>query len=268
MTMTTLAQPLTMSEACCRYLAPYLLSPFAIDMANRLSRLSTGPLLEIAAGAGTLTRATALAMSAGIAIVATDPISTRFDAAIEGSALARVSWQRADPAELPFRDASFGIIACHFAIATMPDKAPVLREARRVMVLGGRFVFSVPGTLRHNPVAECVQAALAAAFPNDTPSFLTRQMHGYADEDIIDNDLTAAGFTDAMYTTVDLPFQAPASDVALGYCLGTPLRIEIESRAGDALERVMAQTAEALRSQFGSDMIRSAMRATIVSASA
>ncbi|HEX2944262.1 MAG TPA: methyltransferase domain-containing protein [Rhodopila sp.] len=259
---------LPMSESCDRYLAPWLLSPFAKDLASRLARLKTGPLLEFAAGTGTLTRAIALAMPPGMTIVATDPEPPKLDTTSTGTPLARVIWKRADPAALPFPDASFGIITCHFGIASMADRAPALREARRVMMPGGRFVFSVPGPLRHNPAAECVHMALAALYPDNTPTFLAQQMHGYADEDMIDNDLTAAGFTDAMYTTVDLPLEVPASDVSLGYCLGTPLRRELNDDVPAKIGEALFKTAEALSIRFGSNVIETTMRATVVSASA
>ena len=72
-------------------------------------------------------------------------------------------------------------------------------------------------------------------------------LHGYADNEAIDDDLTIAGFTDAIYTTVELPFAAAsAGDVALGYCLGTPLRLEIEV-ASPRRSRTVIQRAAAWR---------------------
>jgi SAM-dependent methyltransferase len=258
----------SLPEAYARHLGPCLLLPFAEDLARRLSRLNTGPLLEIAAGTGELTQALAESISAGVAITATDPDRQLIEAARRRGGSARVTWQQADPALLPFQDRNFGIIACQFAIATMPNRALVLREARRIMRPGGRFVFSVPGALRHNPVVECIQAALHSLFPADPPEFLAHGLHGYAEDDMIDDDLTAAGFTEAMYTNVDLPFVAPAEETALGHILGTPLRSEVERRAPDMLADAVAHVGEALRRRFRSDTIRASMRAIVVSASA
>ena len=62
-------------------------------------------------------------------------------------------------------------------------------------------------------------------FPSNPPGYLAKVLHGYADNEVVDDDLTVAGFTDAIYTTVDLPYAAAsAHDAAIGYCLGTPLR--------------------------------------------
>jgi len=264
--MNSLAQADPIFVARDRYLASCLLSPFADDMARRLSRLNTGPLLEIAADTGALTRAAASAVSAGIAIVATDSNPLSVATLRRNSGLARVTWRVADPCDLPFQDSTFGIVACQFAMAWQPDRASALSEARRVMRPGGRFVFSVPGLPRFNPVARCVQTALEGMFPDDPSAFISRGLHGDNDDGAIDNDLTDAGFTDAVYTNVDLRFAARAEEAAISYCLGTGLRGEIECRC--SADTAVDTVAESLRRQFGSDVIRAPMRALLVSASA
>ena len=251
-----------------RFLAPSLLSPFADDLARRLSRMSMGPLLETAAGTGILTQAIASAMSAGLTIIATDPCAEMVRHASKKPGMARIDWQTADPRALPFPNDTFGIVTCHFGVTAMPERVEAFREARRVMKTGGRFVFSVPGDIRQNPIAGCLQDAMNAAFPADPPGFIEHILHGYADNETIDDDLTAAGFTDAIYTSAELPCAAAsARHVAIGYCLGTPLRLEIERRASGDAERVMQAAAAALEARFGTGPIETIMRANIVSAS-
>jgi SAM-dependent methyltransferase len=251
-----------------RYFASSVLAPFAEDMARRLARLTIGPLLEIGADTGVLTQAMASVMSAGLTIIATDPSDKVIALAASKPGMARITWQQAEPHALPFPDATFGIVACHFAIATMPDRIRAFQETRRVMKPNGRFVFSVPGPIRHNPVADCLQTALNTLFPDDPPRFLEHGLHGYADTTVIDDDLTTAGFTDAIYTTVELPYTAAcARDVATGYCLGTGLRSEIESRAHGNAEPATDHASNAIEQRFGPGAITSTMRAHIVSAS-
>ena len=204
------------------YFAPSQLCPFADDMARRLSRINKGPLLEISADTGTLTQAIAAAMSAGLTIVATDPDVDMVEHASMKPGMARITWQTADPCALPFPDETFGIVTCQFGVAALPERVKAFREARRVMKPGGRFVFGVPAHIRHNPVADCLQNAMQALFPLNPPAFVGRILHGYADNEAIDDDLTAAGFTDAIYTSVELPCVAASSrEVAIGFCLGT-----------------------------------------------
>jgi SAM-dependent methyltransferase len=251
-----------------RYLAPSLLAPFADDMAHRLSRISMGPLLETCADTGVLTQAIASAMSAGLTIIATDPSAEAIACASRKPGLARVNWQQAEPTALPFPIATFGIVACHFGIVAIPDRVRAFEEARRVMKPGGRFVFSVPGNIRHNMFAYCLQEALKILFPADPPGFAARVLHGYAEPETIDDDLTEAGFTDATYTVVDLPYAAAsARDAATGYCLGTALRAEIEARAPGEAEQVTREVAAILEAHFGTGPITTSMRAHIISAS-
>ncbi|WP_428484091.1 class I SAM-dependent methyltransferase [Rhodopila sp.] len=250
-----------------RYLGPSLLSPFADDMARRLSRLSVGPLLETAADTGLLTQAIASSVSAGLTIIATDPSTSMVDYASDKPGTARVIWQTAEPCALPFEAGTFGIVACQFGVMALTDRVQGFREARRVMKQGARFVFNVPATFRHNPVADCVQRAMGTLFPSDTPRYLSHVLHGYADNEVVDDELTVAGFTDAIYTTVDLPYAAAAArDAAVGYCLGTPLRAEIDARAGGDTDPVVASVTAALRRRFGAGPIASTMRAHVVSA--
>lgn len=251
-----------------QYLAPCLLAPFAGDMAYRLSRTSLAPLLETSADTGVLTQAMAAAASAGLTIVSTDPSDEMIAYASSKLGMGRITWQQADPLALPFGDSLFGIVTCHFGIGALSDHVLAFKEARRVIKKHGRLVFSVPGHLRHNPVADCLQDALDEVFPGDPPRFLEHVFHGYADNDVVDNDLTEAGFTDATYSTVDMPFEAASAlDVAKGYCLGTPLRAEIEVRAPGDSDRVIQAVKAALETRFGSDRIVATMRAYFISAS-
>jgi SAM-dependent methyltransferase len=259
----------TGSMLACRdhYLAPSLLVPFADDMAHRLSRISLGPLLEIFAGTGVLTQAIASAISAGLTMIATDPAADAVAYASTRPGMARVTWQQAGPAALPFPDTSFGIVTCQFGLVTMVDPVGAFLEARRVMKPAARLVFSVPASLRRNPVADCLQDAMEALFPADPPRFLERILHGYANHEVIDDDLTQAGFTDAIYTPVELPYVAASAwDAAAGYCLGTGLRAEIEARAPGEAGRVTRDAAAVLQRRFGAGLIETTMCAHIISA--
>jgi SAM-dependent methyltransferase len=267
MTFPTAPAPDSLVAIRDHYLAPSLLAPFADDMARRLSRISMGPLLETSADTGVLTQAIASSVSAGLTIVATDPCVEMVEHASTKPGMARINWQTADPHALPFADATFGIVTSHFSVAGMSDRIQVFQEARRVMKQGGRFVFSVPGHLRYNPAARCLQDVMEELFPSDPPRFVAHVFHGYSDNEMVDDDLTAAGFTDAIYTTVALPYAAAsAHDVATGYCRGTPLRMEIEARAPGDTERVTRAATAALERRFGAGPIATTMRAHVVSA--
>ncbi len=257
----------TLPQARSRYFGPSVLSPFADDLAARLSRLTAGPLLETMADVGTLTQAIATAVSVGVSVIATDRDADLLAIAAEKPGTARVTWRQADPGALPFREASFGIVACLSGIAETSDHVQTFREARRVLKPGGRLVFTTFGPLQQNPVAECVQMTLAGRFPDDPPRYLSSVLHGYDNTEVIDDDLTSAGFTDAAYTIVELPFSVrEAADAALGYLLGTKLRGEIEVRTGGSILEVIEAVEADLRQRFGHGRITASMRANVVSA--
>ena len=55
-----------------RFLVPLQFEPFAQDLAQRLAKVTSGRLLELAAGTGVVTRALARNLPAPVEIVATD----------------------------------------------------------------------------------------------------------------------------------------------------------------------------------------------------
>lgn len=250
-----------------RYFAPTVLAPFADDMARRMSRLVQSPLLEILADTGVLTQAIASAISAATAIIATDPDPEMVLHARGKPGMSRVTWHRACPESLSYKDGTFGIVACLFGITGVPNLARAYREARRMLKFAGRFVFCMPAALRHNPVAECVQETLEGLFPDSPPRYLRDTLYGHGNVDVVDENLTDAGFTDAIYTTLDLPYHADsAEDAARGYCLGTLTRLEIEQRAPEERERVLNSVTEALTRRFGDGPVTARMRGYFISA--
>jgi len=69
-------------------------------------------------------------------------------------AIARSAWRPQNPAlelldgraeALPFADASFDTVVCTFTLCTVDDHAQAVREARRVLRPGGKFLFCEHG---------------------------------------------------------------------------------------------------------------------------
>ena len=104
-----------------RFLGPLIFEPYAADLAARLADLREGPLLEIAAGTGIVTRALARRLAAGIAIVASDLNQAMLDFAASQGSARPVTWQQADAQALPFADATFAAVACQFGVMFFPD---------------------------------------------------------------------------------------------------------------------------------------------------
>jgi SAM-dependent methyltransferase len=251
-----------------RYMVPMLFAPYAEDMTQRLRTLGSGRLLEIAAGTGAVTRVLRAALPPSVAIVATDLNQAMLDFAAAQPGAGAVEWRQADAGALPFPDASFDAVVCQFGVMFFPDKAKAYAEAARVLVPGGRFLFSTWDALALSPIAETAASAVAEQFPHDPPSFFARIPHAYHDEAAITATLRAAGFARTETERVERRCRALSPrEAALGICQGSPLRNEIEARDAAALERVTEAAAAALARRFGPGPIEAPMRAVVVTAS-
>jgi ubiquinone/menaquinone biosynthesis C-methylase UbiE len=250
-----------------RYLGPLLFEPYATDIAARLSKLTEGRLLEIAAGTGVVTRALARALSDNIQIVATDLNEPMIDYAATQLSSSRVKWQQADAMSLPFEDTSFDAVVCQFGVMFFPDTIKAYREALRVLKPGGRFVLNVWDRIEENEFAHLVTCAVKELFPHDPPMFLTRTPYGHHDPEKIRNELQKAGFTEVTSETIGRRSQAgSARDPAIGYCQGTPLRSEIEARDASRLQEATDAATESIAAPFGVGPVDGKIQAHVIAA--
>jgi ubiquinone/menaquinone biosynthesis C-methylase UbiE len=248
-------------------LVPLLFEPYAADLARRISAHKPGRVLETAAGTGALTRALAKALPADVELLATDLNQTMLTRAAAVGTARPVQWQQADATRLPFDDAFFDVVACQFGVMFFPDKAHGLAEARRVLRPGGTLLFNVWDRIEDNELAQTVTSALAGLFSADPPNFMARTPHGYFDPAAISADLLKAGFdsTPRFETVTRRSHAASASVAAIAYCQGTPLRNEIDSRAGAGLAEATAVCAAAIAERFGTAAVDGKIQAIVVS---
>jgi SAM-dependent methyltransferase len=250
-----------------RHLGPMLFEPYALDMADRVARLVPKRILEIAAGTGIVTRALARRFP-GVPITATDLNQPMLDhAAKHAPAGSAITWQQADAQTLPFETGSFDVVVCQFGVMFFPDKAKAYGEVRRVLSPGDHFLFSVWDRIEENPVSDLVSRAVAALFPDDPPGFLDRTPHGYYDLAAIGDALKRSGFTAIRTETVEKRGRAPsAQDPAIGFCQGSPLRMEIEARDKFRLDKATDAAAEAVAARLGRGPIDGKIQAHVIEA--
>jgi ubiquinone/menaquinone biosynthesis C-methylase UbiE len=253
----------SMATAYDAWLVPTVFRPFARDLVARAEpRLrSARRVLDLAAGTGVLT--SQLISATGGDVVAAD----LNDAMVEVGRhnVPGATWRQADAAALPFDNDEFDVVACQFGVMFLPDKPACFAEVRRVLAPNGVFVFNVWATVEQHAFAAAVVAALGALFPEDAPRFLAAVPHGYCATATIESDVCAGGFDSVDVENVVITGKGDAGDVAAGFCLGTPVRGEIQAR-GDLAATVSAVRAEAVR-RLGPGVVGGDMAALVIVAS-
>jgi len=252
-----------------RYLVPPIFASYASDVAARIAAPKPRDVLETAAGTGALTTAMVSHLPAQTLIIATDLNQAMLDYASAKPALQnRVTWKQADAQALPFGDATFDVVTCQFGMMFLPDRIKGYSEARRVLGPDGRFIFAVWDHISNNHFADVVTDSLSALFPQDPPLFLARTPHGHHDTARIREELSAAGLRNVAIETIHHTSKAgSASDVAIAYCQGTPLRNEIIARDETLLEEATRVATNALVKCYGRGEIEGLISAHVITAS-
>jgi SAM-dependent methyltransferase len=256
-----------MSEIYERFLVPMIFEPYAAELAARVVAAGPRRVLEVAAGTGVVTRAMASCLPESVSIIATDLNPAMLEQAAIVGTRRPVDWRQADAMQLPFDDGAFDAVVCQFGVMFFPDKAKAFSEARRVLAPGGALLFSVWDGIEENEFADVITSAMAGMFPDDPPRFMSRVPHGYSDRGTIGLDLARGGFTSAPeFATVTARSRAASPRLAaLPFCLGTPLRHEIEARDARRLAEATDVATEAIARRFGRGAVDGKIQAQAVS---
>ena len=250
-----------------RLLVPMLFAWFAGDLARRVTRHDPHAVLETAAGTGIATKELLARLRPDARLVATDLNDAMLDVAVADIADPRVHWRQADAQSLPFDAEDFDAVVCQFGVMFLPDPVRAYTEVRRVLRPGGRFAFNVWDDLAHNDFARIVTAALKASLGASAPDFLARVPYAHADVRPILDQLAAAGFGVVEVETVTASSPARgARDIATAFCLGTPLRHELERLGPTALPESIDCCTREFERRFGAGSIEGRMQAHVFEA--
>ncbi|UQX89527.1 methyltransferase domain-containing protein [Jatrophihabitans telluris] len=252
----------SMPEIYDRCLGPTLFAPFAEHLAGIAAALAPTDVLELAAGTGIATAALAKAMPQAH-LVATDlnPAMVEYGGARVGNA----RWQVADAQQLPQDDASFDLVMCQFGAMFFPDKPAAYAEAARVLRPGGTLLLGLWDAVAASEFAQAVVDGLVSVLPGTDANFVTRIPHGYHDDEQISADLQAGGLVDVQIDRVVLSGTAEsAAKLAEGFCLGSPLRYELEAH-GDP-HALTQKIGAVMTTRLGSGPVQGRMGALTVQA--
>lgn len=113
-----------------------------------------------------------------------------------------------DAQDIPFEDGSFDVVTVSFGVRNMPDRMQAYREARRVLVDGGRYVvleFSrppcAPWRALYHVYLRLVIPFLGGILTGDRAGFvyLNDSIRAFPDQETLASHLREAGFTHVSY---------------------------------------------------------------------
>src|SRR6516165_1323379 len=248
-------------------LGPMVFVDYAADIARRAAACSPARVLETAAGTGIVTRQLRNFLPPGVHLTATDLNAPMLEVArTKFRPGEEVAFQPADAAALPFSDGTFDAVVCQFGVMFFPQKDTSYREVHRVLAPGGRYLFSVWDSHRHNPFGRIAHETAASFFPADPPQFYMVPF-SYYQIDPIKESLIDARFTDLSVAVIRLEKEIPdAARFARGLVYGNPLIDQIKARGGVDPDRIVNALAQALRQEFGSDPGQMPLQAIVFSA--
>ena len=248
------------------YLRPLLFEPYAVDIAERVKVSDHALVLETACGTGIVSRHLRERLPKGARLVATDLNEAMLEYASRKFGVnSAIEFKQADATSLPFADASFEAVVCQFGFMFFPDKLAAMREAHRVLVPGGKLIFSVWDSIEKNDVTQITHEIITSFFEIDPPSFY-RVPFAFHDEATIVDLLKAARFSDPRISILPKTGTSPAArDAAKGLIEGNPVIVEISQR-GVSHEAIEAALAAALASRCGDSPVRSKLQALVCSA--
>jgi ubiquinone/menaquinone biosynthesis C-methylase UbiE len=253
----------SMPELYDRFLVPLQFEPFAQDLAQRLAPVTSGHLLELAAGTGVVTRALARTLPQSVHITATDLNPAMLEHAKTHAGLERVTWRESDAMALAFPDAAFDHVVCQFGVMFFPDKAVAFRGIRRVLRPGGQFLFNVWGD-KEGTARLLAEQVVGEKLSRDAARLVAPE---YNDIATVTADLAAAGFASVQAVKVSKnSFSASAREAAVANCHGGMLRAQIDKLAPDRLDEITDAVEAAFTARFGNGPVQAPLRAILFTA--
>ena len=252
-----------------RHLGPVIFEPYAKDMAQRAARrAAAGTVLETASGTGILTAHLRKVLPDSTRLIASDLNQAMIDfACLKQNMPSTIEWKQADATVLPFSDRSFSAVVSQFGMMFIPEKSAAIQEAKRVLVEGGLFAFSVWDSLEHNHFGRTAHEVVGSFFDFDPPTFYQIPF-GFHDPHLWINLLRKNGFNSPEAQLVSFEARSDSAEsFAIGLVRGNPVSLAIRDR-GLSFDSIVSAVRNALIRIGGDHPFRSPMQAYVFTAGA
>jgi ubiquinone/menaquinone biosynthesis C-methylase UbiE len=228
-----------------QYPARYLLGPWAPGLVALASLQAGERVLDLACGTGVVARlaaksagqVTGLDINAGMLAVARS-LSTPPGAAI--------TWVEASAAATGLPDDCFDVVLCQQGLQFFPDKSTTLREVRRVLLSGGRALFSTWKSMGpyHRAVGDALERLLGVEVATKWRS--TRL--GLPDDAALRRSFIETGFREVQVRPKTMVVHLPAIQTfVLGHLAGTPVAEALASLSAEKRAALARQVKVALQ---------------------
>ena len=179
-----------------QFLLPTIFVPWAEELLARAKPKPGESVLDVACGTGIVARLVTEKVGLESLVVGTDLNAGMLDVARAKSLEAgkSIEWIEADVTALPLEDAEFDIAICQQGLQFFPDKVGALKEIRRLLNPGGRFVACVARGLDHNPLMQSQVDAFTKHI-NEEAAASIRAVCSLADADELRGLFVDAGFS-------------------------------------------------------------------------
>jgi ubiquinone/menaquinone biosynthesis C-methylase UbiE len=230
-----------------RYVARYLLGPWAPSLVDA-ARLSTGErVLDVACGTGIVARSAAERVGQAGKVVGVDlnPGMIRVARSLPAPMGAHIEWLERCALNLRLESTSFDAVLCQQGLQFFPDKLQGLREMRRVLVQGGRLALSVwTGTGLYN---SAVAKALARFAGRDVALRFCGSRQVPAREEL-QRFAMEAGFSDVEVRVNRINVRLPCPEkFVLDHLAATPVAPLIAAADPEARKQIGVSVADQLR---------------------
>lgn len=201
-----------------RYFVPVISAPIAAELMTHAALQQGQSVLDLACGTGFVARRAAERVGADH-VTGVDPNPGMLGVA--RAVAPAIEWRQGSAEAIPLEDASQDVVLCQMGLQFFPDAARALKEVRRVLKPGGRFVANMPGPMP--PVFEVMGRALAQHVRPEMAGFVAAVFRLH-DAGQLRDLLETAGFekvvTLEQMHTLELP---PPREFLWQYIRSTPL---------------------------------------------